>query len=72
MVAMPLWLWTGVLLMIGCSSPAPSRAAESQRTRDSTLGASRLPGAQGVSGALRANDSAVARNARLDSLANDR
>jgi hypothetical protein len=73
MAAAPLWLWTGVLLMIGCSSrPTPSRAAGSERARDSTLGASRLPGAQGVRGALRANDSAAARNARLDSLANDR
>jgi hypothetical protein len=64
-----LWLWTGTLLVIGCSShPAPAR---SQRARDSAIGASNLPGAQGVRGALRADDSAAARNARLDSVANN-
>ena len=73
MRAAPLWLWTSVLLMIGCSSPpSSSRNAGSQRARDSTLGASKLPGAQGVRGALRADDSAAARNARLDSVADDR
>ena len=41
-----------------------------ERERDSVLGASRLPGARGVRGALGASDSAAARNARLDSLAN--
>ena len=72
MVAAPLWLWSGVLLMIGCSShPSSSPNAGSQRARDSTLGASKLPGAQGVRGALRAGDSAAARNARLDSVANN-
>lgn len=40
-----------------------------RRQRDSAIGASNLPGAQGVRGALRAQDSAAARNARLDSLA---
>lgn len=39
-----------------------------QRQRDSAIGASRLPGAQGVQKALGAADSAAARNARLDSL----
>ena len=68
-----LWLWTGMLLVIGCSShPTPARDARSQRARDSAIGASNLPGAQGVRGALRADDSAAARNARLDSVANDR
>jgi len=40
----------------------------SRRQRDSTIGASKLPGAKGVQGALKAQDSAVARNARLDSV----
>lgn len=43
-----------------------------RRQRDSAIGASNLPGAQGVRGALQAQDSAAARNARLDSLARER
>ena len=39
------------------------------RRRDSVLGASPIPGASGVRGALRIADSAAARNARIDSLA---
>jgi hypothetical protein len=39
-----------------------------QRERDSVLGASRLPGAPGIRGALRAQDSAAAQNARADSI----
>jgi hypothetical protein len=65
-------LWPGVvlLLVIGCSSAATdSKPGRSQRERDSTLGASQLPGAHGVRGALRASDSAAARNSRLDSVA---
>jgi hypothetical protein len=42
----------------------------SERERDSIIGASRLPGAQGVRGALRESDAAKARNAQLDSVAN--
>jgi hypothetical protein len=61
------------LAVAGCSPKEgkPSRAT-SQRERDSILGASRLPGAQGVRGALGASDSAAARNARLDSIATQR
>ena len=44
--------------------------ARSERERDSVLGASQLPGARVVRGALGASDSAAARNARLDSVAN--
>lgn len=47
---------------------APSRSATQQRAVDSTIGASRLPGAGGVQGALRASDSAAARARQLDSL----
>jgi hypothetical protein len=43
-----------------------------RRQRDSVIGASSLPGAQGVRGALRAQDSAAARNRRLDSIARER
>lgn len=42
-----------------------------RRQRDSIIGESPLPGAQGVQGALRAADSAAARNERLDSIGSD-
>jgi len=60
------------LLNLACSSqPAAEQPqqARSQRARDSAIGASQLPGAQGVRGALRAADSAAARQARIDSAA---
>jgi hypothetical protein len=40
-----------------------------QRQRDSVIGQSRLPGAQGVEGALSAADSAAARRRLADSIA---
>ena len=40
-----------------------------KRERDSMLGASQLPGAQGVRGALEASDSAAARREREDAAA---
>ncbi len=49
-------------------TPPPRTAAE-QRKVDSTVGASALPGAGGVRGALAAQDSAKAKQALLDSLA---
>jgi len=49
--------------------PESARAAQSQRERDSTIGASRLPGAHGVSGAIRVADSSTVRRAREDSIA---
>ncbi len=55
------------LLAIGCSEPPPDpalRDSAQQRQHDSMLGASRLPGASGVNGALRAADSAAARRLR--------
>jgi hypothetical protein len=56
-------------VMLGCSSK-PEQPQRSERERDSILGQSSLPGARGVRGALRASDSADARNARVDSVAN--
>lgn len=47
---------------------AVRRDTLTRRQRDSTIGASRLPGAGGVRGALRAQDSAAARRARADSI----
>jgi hypothetical protein len=49
-------------------SGAAGRDTLTQRERDSVLGASKLPGAAGIRGALRAQDSAAARNARIDSI----
>lgn len=63
---------TAVVLGAACSKKpeeaAPPRSAEEQRRIDSTVGASKLPGARGVQGALRASDSAAARAKTLDSL----
>ena len=58
---------TTLLLATACTSseaPAPPRDAAAQRAYDSTIGASSLPGAQGVQGALKVSDSAEARRAR--------
>jgi hypothetical protein len=58
--------------LTGCKSEAGDTAKHprSERERDSIIGQSRLPGAQGVRGALRESDAAKARNAQLDSVAN--
>lgn len=48
--------------------PAATRTKEEQRAVDSTVGASGLPGAQGVRGAMAASDSAAKRARELDSL----
>ena len=60
-----------LLLVSGCQDDSAERQDRpaSQRERDSVIGASQLPGARGVSGALRASDSAAARRAREDSVA---
>ena len=56
---------TGIM---GCGSgeAAGGRDTLTGRQRDSVIGASQLPGAQGVRGALRVADSAEARRARED------
>lgn len=62
----------GLLLSTGCASdPARDQPpdAQSQRVRDSVIGASKLPGAAGVRGALRAVDSAAVRRQHEDSIA---
>jgi hypothetical protein len=71
MVRRPV-LASTVLLIVTACSPGKDRSQRpaTQHERDSVLGASRLPGATGVRGALRAQDSAAARNSRLDSVAN--
>ena len=60
-----------VLLVVagaGCSTAREEGEPSTQRQRDSVIGASKLPGAAGVRGALRAADSAAARSARIDSV----
>ena len=54
----------------GCTTE-PARPAPTERERDSIIGQSRLPGAQGVRGAMRAGDTAAAHNALRDSLARE-
>jgi hypothetical protein len=64
-------LIVGVLLLaIAACSKGETTAKKplTQRERDSAIGASNLPGAAGVRGALRAADSAQARNNRLDTI----
>ena len=58
-------------LTVEACGDSKERAPVSQRALDSTIGASGLPGARGVSGALRASDSATARANRVDSVASD-
>jgi hypothetical protein len=64
----------GALLVIGVLScggtdSTARRGSLTQRERDSMIGASQLPGAQGVRGALKASDSAAARREREDAAA---
>lgn len=69
---MRLVVLTSSLLLAACgekpAAPAAARSAEEQRAVDSTVGASALPGAQGVRGAMAASDSAAKRARELDSL----
>jgi hypothetical protein len=68
-------LCLSVLLVVGAAcgakpdAPPAQRSAAEQRAVDSTIGASALPGSQGVRGALAATDSAAARARTLDSIA---
>jgi hypothetical protein len=65
----PCLVTASLLLAAACSGSAEQGAVRGERERDSVLGQSRLPGAQGVQGALDASDSAAARSARMDSIA---
>lgn len=60
-----------VLALAGCQSgeTPESTPALTKRQADSALGASRLPGARGITSAMSAADSAAARAARVDSAA---
>lgn len=67
----PFFIVSGLLLAAACSGSSEQGAARGEHERDSVIGQSQLPGAQGVQRALDASDSADARNARLDSIAAD-
>jgi hypothetical protein len=70
--ASALTITSFVLLAAACASSDTSanrRDTMTQRQRDSVLAQSGLPGAAGVGKALRAADSAKARQAQLDSAA---
>ena len=67
-LALSALLLIGVL-SCGSTDSTARRDSLTQRERDSMLGASQLPGAQGVRGALKASDSAAARREREDAAA---
>ncbi len=66
-----IFVGLSLALCLGCASEGEQEApkAQTQRERDSVIGASSLPGASGVRGALRVADSAAARRALADSMA---
>jgi len=59
------------ICIAGCGPKKSSGTADALtvRQRDSVLGASQLPGAQGIRGALRVSDSAAARRDREEGAA---
>lgn len=57
-----------LLLATACGQKQEASAKPSQAKVDSAIAKSKLPGHQGVAGAMRVADSAAARNARLDSV----
>jgi hypothetical protein len=65
-----LVLLTTALAACSRSEQPPMQSADTltRRQRDSVIGASKLPGAQGIGRAQAAQDSAAARNARADSI----
>ena len=64
-----LALVVGLVTLTGCASDTKGnkRDTMTQRQKDSVLAQTGLPGAQGVAKALRAADSAKARQAQIDS-----
>lgn len=72
----PLVVVAVLTLAAACGSKtetpkAPPRTTAEQRMVDSALGASALPGARGVKGALAVSDSAAAKRKMEDSIANN-
>ncbi|HEX9580065.1 MAG TPA: hypothetical protein VF970_03090 [Gemmatimonadales bacterium] len=70
MRAMTLTLGLAILAACSGGQAGSQQRPDSltRRQRDSAIGASNIPGAQGVRRALEVSDTAAARRARLDSL----
>lgn len=68
MMVAVVWLAVGTACGGGSGDGSAGQDTLTRRERDSLIGQSRLPGAQGVRGAMRAADSAAARAARADSI----
>lgn len=70
----PTLLLAGAMVILSACAGGDgrNRAPATERQRDSAIGASRLPGAQGVGRALQASDSASSRRAVEDSIAGER
>jgi hypothetical protein len=66
-----VWIVAPIALSACHADHADRRAPVTERERDSVIGASRLPGAKGIQGALRASDSADSRRVREDSVARE-
>jgi hypothetical protein len=66
-----LWIVAAIALSACLAEHVDRGAPATERARDSVIGASRLPGAKGVQGALRASDSADSRRVREDSVARE-
>jgi hypothetical protein len=62
-----------ILLLVGCASKPAAPAADSltRQQKDSIVAQSRLPGARGVNGAMRLQDSAAARRGREQGVSTD-
>ncbi len=60
-------LLTAITILSACASPKPAPDTMTRRQKDSAIGQSGLPGAQGINKALRAADSTNAQTARIDS-----
>lgn len=68
MMVMVVWFMVGAACAGGAGDGSAVEDSLTRRERDSLIGGSRLPGAGGVRGAMRAADSAAARAARADSI----
>jgi hypothetical protein len=67
-----LLLASGMVILSACDGgDEANRVPATERQRDSVIGGSRLPGAQGVGRALQATDSASSRRALEDSIARE-